>query len=350
LRLAFAADGNGIVSGNEGVAFDDIWIGERTKKVLLEHFTNAGHSASQQANDVINEIVAANDWDAISLQYHTHFPNQDPMNQQNPADLGARALYYGISDVPLTLLNGGTKEEFRFDYDATTLTESDVLVEALNDPLFAIRDLTVNITGSNLEAGVKVEALHAIPNKEITLHVVVYEKQMTFSDLTYVNVVKKMLPDAGGTRFMRAWQPGDQETRQLSWTMQNISDPSLVRVAVFLQDETTREVYQSETSDTSTAHVIPSIGYPQSDMTELNFILYPNPAKDMFNVLFEQPLTERTKLEMFNYLGTQVRELQMEPGLDRFTVDTGDLVKGIYFVRLKRDGRVMGYSRLVIMD
>jgi hypothetical protein len=84
-------------------------------------------------------------------------------------------------------------------------------------------------------------------------------------------------------------------------------------------------------------------------MTELNFILYPNPAEDMFNILFEQPLAERTTLELFNYLGIQVRELQLEPGIDRFTVETGDLVKGIYFVRLKRDGRVMGYSRLVIM-
>jgi hypothetical protein len=349
LRVAFAADGNGIVSGNEGIAFDDIWIGERSKKVLLEHFTNAGNAASQQADAVINEIVAANDWDAISLQYHTHFPNQDPMNQQNPADLGARALYYGISNVPLTLLNGGTQENLKFDYDASSLAEGDILVEALKDPIFQIKDLTVNIVGNSLEVDVQVEALHAIPNKEITLHVVAYEKQMTFNSLTYVNVVKKMLPDAGGNRFMRAWQVGDQESRHLTWIMQNVADPSLVRVAVFLQDETTREVFQSETSDTATAHVIPSVG-PLSDVTELNFILYPNPAEDMFNILFEQPLTERTKLEMFNYLGTQVRELQLEPGIDRYMIETGDLVKGVYFIRLKRDGLVMGYSRLVIMD
>jgi len=350
LRLAFAADGNGIVSGNEGVAFDDVWIGERTRKVLLEHFTNAGQLASQDADALLNEIVSANDWDAVSLQYHTHFPNQDPMNQQNQADLGSRALYYGISDVPLTLLNGGTEEKHRFDYDASTLTAEDILVEALKEPAFLIKDLSVNITGLNLKVGFMVEALQSISKREITLHVVAYEKEMTFNDHVYVDVVKKMLPDAGGTRFMRSWQAGDQETEQLSWAMQNVSDPSMVRVAVFLQDETTKEVYQAETSDTSTAHVIPSIGYPLSDMTELNFILYPNPAEDRFNIQFEQPLTERTDLELFNYLGTQVRELQMEPGTDKYTVEVGDLVKGIYFVRLKRDGRVMGYSRLVIMD
>ncbi|MCK4701554.1 MAG: PKD domain-containing protein, partial [Bacteroidales bacterium] len=55
-RIAFGADG-GALNDFDGFAFDDIWIGERSRIVLLEHFTNASDNASDIANGIINPIV-----------------------------------------------------------------------------------------------------------------------------------------------------------------------------------------------------------------------------------------------------------------------------------------------------
>src|SRR5690606_2750903 len=39
-RVAFAADSNTVLEGHEGMAFDSVWIGERGRNVLVEHFSN----------------------------------------------------------------------------------------------------------------------------------------------------------------------------------------------------------------------------------------------------------------------------------------------------------------------
>ena len=54
-------------------------------------------------------MVSADSLDMVDLQYHTSFPGADPFNAQEPYVPSSRLLYYGLLDVPYTILNGGTE-------------------------------------------------------------------------------------------------------------------------------------------------------------------------------------------------------------------------------------------------
>ncbi|NJO69662.1 MAG: hypothetical protein HC830_10590, partial [Bacteroidetes bacterium] len=100
----------------DGFAFDNITIGSRSKYVLLEHFTNNSQAKSLESNAILDEVVALQENDAISVQYHTSFPGVDTFNMHNPSDPGARVLYYGIGVTPYTLLDGGNEPKHTFTY------------------------------------------------------------------------------------------------------------------------------------------------------------------------------------------------------------------------------------------
>ncbi len=349
MRIAYGSDGNGLVF-NEGFSFDDIWIGERTRKVLLEHFTNSSDQGSREADSVLTLIAGTNARDVVDLHYHTGFPGEDPMNSDNPVDPSARTLYYGVSEVPMTILNGGNEPGLKFDYATSPLTEGVVKIGALEEPLFRIDIHSPVVSGNSLEVEVTAEGLDTVPLKEITLHVVVYEKTFDYEGQEFRNIVRKMLPNAGGTQFYRSWFPGDTSTTRFSWELENITRPGMVRVAAFLQDESSREVYQAETNDTVTAG--PTFVVPLGDPDDrgLNFILYPNPARDEFTILFEHTLTGRIRMELYNALGGLAGEYQLEPGLDRYSVYAGALNRGIYLIRLIRGDRVVGMARLAVIN
>ncbi|MBN2762207.1 MAG: PKD domain-containing protein, partial [Bacteroidales bacterium] len=113
-RMAYGSDGTAI--GTNGLSFDNFRIGERSKIVMIEHFTNAGDSISMTADSDLDMIANNNPLDIIDIQYHTSFPGADPFNEQNKVDPGTRVLYYQLSSVPVSILNGGTNHDFIFDH------------------------------------------------------------------------------------------------------------------------------------------------------------------------------------------------------------------------------------------
>jgi len=108
LRVAYGSAGpsEGNVE-NEGFAFDNIRISERTRNVLIEHFTNSQEANSPSANDIVNNIVEGAAKDALNIQYHTDYVAGDPFYIENTADPSSRVLYYGLSRVPYALYDGG---------------------------------------------------------------------------------------------------------------------------------------------------------------------------------------------------------------------------------------------------
>ena len=79
-RIAFGSnDDNPSGKTLSGFAFDDIYIGEKNRNVLVEHFTNVKSNASNQANDYLNDLyrdqmTARDSADFIAIQYHVANP------------------------------------------------------------------------------------------------------------------------------------------------------------------------------------------------------------------------------------------------------------------------------------
>src|SRR3954471_24612512 len=119
LRMAFASNGtNPPQIKYDGFAFDNFFVGEKTRNVLVEHFTNSSLPASVNGDTWINNlydqaITTRGVSDFYNIQYHIGTPNVDPLNIDNPADPAARAIYFGASQPPATIMDGILNNKFK---------------------------------------------------------------------------------------------------------------------------------------------------------------------------------------------------------------------------------------------
>ena len=341
-RIAYGSDGNSNEL-NEGFAFDNIFIGDRKKKVLLEHFTNVSVNACQAANAAVNKITGSLPADIVSIQYHTG-QGADPFYDDNPIDPGVRVLYYGVPSVPYALLDGGFEGK-AWDFKTLSPSTEDVNLRSLSDPVFSI-DLSTELNQNVFNIKATVKAKEALIGHEITVYAVVLEKSITNNDgIKYQDVMKKMLPDAAGTTYIQNWQKGDSEALNLIWNMQNVYDPEKLIAVMFIQDEGTHEVYQAASSDTTSE----STDILEKPGAENNggFILYPNPAREKITVEFHEPLKYSENLSLFTLGGSLVKSLQLAKGQKRIEVDLSDLPKGTYLIGVK--DRYANYFKRVVV-
>ncbi len=345
-RIAYASDGTAI--NNNGIAFDDIWIGERKKTVLLEHFTNTGDKNCKEADITINNLVN-NSNDVIDLQYHTSFPDGDPFYLHNQAANGTREAYYGISSVPYTLMDGGVNSAYKFDYDLKDLEKIAVDTQALKDPRFELYLKTDN-TGSSINVECALTALENIPQSYITLYIVVIEKEITQiteenEEEIYESVVKTILPNPAGTSYNKSWISGEQETENYSWTFTNVFDANEIRVVAFVQNETTGEIYQSAID---IRDYISSIYDAKYFSQELKVLVFPNPANGIAWVKFNQPMDKKCRMQLYNNIGKLVYSRWMQAGDDLYHFSTDNFNKGLYILRIVDNKGVIDVKKLII--
>lgn len=335
-------------SAADGFAVDDIRIDTRDKNVLVEHFTNNSQSESQEANTKLNELIALAKDDAIDIQYHTSFPGVDTFNIHNSADPGARVLYYGIGYPPLTLLDGGTQSEDVFDYNPDAPEKADVDILALSPALFSLKIIDSK-NQNTISGSIETTAKGSITSRQISLHIVVVEdikSQVDGSEVVYRDVVKKMLPSAGGTPFNRAWAEGDMETVNFTWDYKNVYNPQNLRLVAFLQDETSHEIFQVGVDTTSLID-----GVENNPVVTGNWkaLVFPNPVSDWLNIEFPETNDTFFKLQIISLNGKLVWEDNIQKGVSRYEMETVNFKNGVYFVRILNRNSVISTSKLVIV-
>ncbi len=346
-RIAYGSDGT--AQGNHGIAFDDFWIGERHRMALMEHFTNASNEDCEAANILLNNLANNNALNIIDLQYHTSFPGPDPFNQYNPSVPGARVFYYGLSRVPYTILNGGSTAQHRFDYDGSPLVQNTALVESLLDSKFLI-NLNSSVQGNTLHVEAEVYSRENIPATELTIHLAVIEQLVTGvtggnGETSFESVVKAMLPDAAGTTIYQEWAQGEYRYIDSEWDLQHVSDQDQLRIAAFIQNESTGEVYQVAV-DTIGTFIPLKVDDPGSSWR--SFMVYPNPAGKTAYIGFRQEIPEDITLEIYNSAGGMVQMKVIPEGTKEMEIPLEHYTEGIYMLRLMSRGQPWGTVRLTV--
>ncbi|HEX2976331.1 MAG TPA: hypothetical protein VHO68_10360, partial [Bacteroidales bacterium] len=230
-RIAYGSDGS---AAYDGVAFDDIRIGERSREVLFEHFTNVSGSLNQETNDLINTISENKGRDVINIQYHTNFPSTDPFYNQNPGDASARILFYGLVSTPYTFIDGGgDRVNFAraFDNNLIPVDSNIVTKRSLYPSDFTIA-LNPVVSNGVLSLTGSIKALRNIADiPNLTLFIAVTEKVRTDNGTAYHNVFRKFLPDAGGIKLKSSWAAGETlSVGEQAWVLKNILDQSDVEI------------------------------------------------------------------------------------------------------------------------
>ncbi|HEY5691689.1 MAG TPA: T9SS type A sorting domain-containing protein [Cyclobacteriaceae bacterium] len=356
--------------GRDGFAIDNMRIGNRTRTVLIENFTNKANPKINQSNGIIAEKFESDELRMfgqniagtrlVKVNYHVGFPRIDPFNLDNPADPSARALYYNITQTPLARLDGFKNqgaEDYFSNWGATQygirtlqLAQADLVIS------------TVVNADNGLQVDVQVIAHAPIP-ANARLHVAMLEKNVPISSLSsnkgdliitgetdFEYVLKKMLPSAIGTALETTLLPTDPP-KNFSFTWYpdkaKLYDlPDDLVVVAFLQNEDTREILQSE--------ILEPIADPPlvTGLDLASFVdrigIYPNPADAEVKIILPAPSPKEIQLQMIDQMGRVVNRSIIEKGKDSADIDTKDMAAGIYMV-LFGNGDTSVFKKVMIV-
>ena len=352
LRLVYGTDGT--EGQNFGLAVDNVRITERSRVVLLEHFTNAVHNKSIAANETVRSLAAEKPGDIVFISYHTDFPSADPFNTPNKADPAARLFYYGISSIPYSVLDGGLDGSGNFDYTISEPAFNEMMIRALSDPGFSI-EIDQEQADDQLNIQVDIASFTARENTDLSLHVAIVETTVDASvaglqgDHVYSNVLRKMLPDAGGTQLPGNWNANGTVSYNFTWDIENVYDAENLKIIVFIQDEISGEITQtgSLAGFGVPVSVIPIPVQEPGEESAIGF--YPNPVRDKLYIRINEPEGRVYNLEVFSITGNMVYSGIMTQTGGVYEFDARLLPRGTYIFAVKRDGVIKGSSRIVIM-
>lgn len=347
-RIAFASDPGTLLGLNDGFAFDNVMVGNRTRNVLVEHFSAVGYPGINQIENELYRTIYNNLYgrDVSLIQYHSdqYLPN-DPIYLLNPVDNRQRRFLYSVTNPDEVRVDG--KFGANSTSDLLNYPELEVLdIESLKDPKFKIEFLTFpniqyNGPNSGMQATIRVTALKDMPLSNYSIMATVTKDSIvTLSGHTTRAVLLANFPDNGGTTTFRRWSAGDSVEVQISLPNVNPSihpNTSLLQLVTFVQDISTnpKEIFQVETTrnlNIFTGSVdsvdVSVITLPGVEATQLK--LFPNPATQQFQVVFDAPLKGDYEWELVNALGQSLRQGKATTGTTNLQVDTDDLTAGFY--------------------
>jgi plastocyanin len=362
-RVSYGSDGTS--QNNDGIAFDDIWIGERTRKVLLEHFTNTNSKQSNDATAFVDKIISGKEKDIITVQYHTNFPDDDPFFTVNPGDASARIFSYGLSRVPYSLIDGGFSGNAYAslaDYKNASLDTNDISRRSLMDSHFNLA-VTPKINGEVLSVDCSVTASDVFSSDNLVLYLVVTEKKNSdqtgpLKDKVFLNVFRKFIPDAGGIELKKSWTKGETFSVPVqTWVVQNIKKPSDIEVIAFIQNSQTKEVYQAGSEVISTAKSSINISTPnaietapkvQPEVKEITFGMYPNPVISKLTIEFSSQLPADADIRIYDFQGAVKATYKVASGESEIVIEDISLKAGIYLIRISSGGIDLGHRKLIV--
>ena len=323
----------------EGFAFDNAFMGNRTRTVLLENFTNMnGSSQVKIQNDAIRDLVNNPTGAELTvIQYHTNFDGPDPINKANSSDPLVRSLYYGIDDNPRVAIDGTTNadnlpysEWGKVFYSQRTLNISPFSIKITIDSL--------NLDDGQLHVFAELTNIKESALDNFRVHVAVVENVVELAEeapsgeTEFYSVLRKLLPDAGGTKFTNPVEQGQTITINQSWNPTNLVnyERGAISVIVFIQDEETREVYQAARVGTS---FDPVLGVFTSDLAE-GITLYPNPADNRLTIELPARAQNSMGMSIYNAHGQLIEQLSIDVPIKQVDVNTAEYDPGVYLLRI----------------
>jgi len=316
----------------DGFAIDNVAIGDRSRLVLLEHFENTTQSSDQA--DFIKGFpsVANQESEMLKIHYRTGFGGDDLLFNDNRSDVNARALFYDITSVPRAVQDGDASEDDPYQDWAV----SDFGAKSLASPEMRISLKEIDPNDNLLQIEGTFTALRDIisADENFLIHFAVVEKLISLGGTDYEYVMKKMLPDAAGTKVDGPFMKGNEITVTVSWEKPQAYDFNELAVIAFAQNELTgnessRHVYQSGLLDVS-VNVTTGV---ESVVFSDKLLLYPNPTSEQLNLVF-QTYEEKT-IKIFDQFGKMVYDQKLLVGIQSYQVNTSEFASGVYFAQIE---------------
>jgi hypothetical protein len=365
LRIAFGSDGaNNVQQTYDGFAFDNFYVGDKVRNVLVEHFTNS-HPATVIADGVINglyqdqlDMRAAYGGmsDFHHIQYHMNQPSADPLNRDNAIDPAARALYMGASSPPFTIMDGRLDGKFNGNY--INITQVEIDRQALTDPVFLLRlDSALVNPGTVPNANNKINPVFTITaQKDFTEPLLVNVALIENAVGTSQNVLRKLLFGPDGLTLTNAWTAGSSSTINRGPIEINVPvvTPSGLTMIAWVQNKNTKEIYQSAVlaAPTKVGGVNVGVEDGPKEPTVLEQVrIYPNPANSKFSFYVPGEDAAGFEWRISDQRGVVVAKGTFDDVFDqKLDVDVAGLSNAVYIVTISGPGQEVVHHKLVVMN
>ncbi|MBN8547194.1 MAG: PEGA domain-containing protein [Ignavibacteria bacterium] len=260
---ALRVEKDGYVSETRNVVIGAFSLGEETfnlapvteqKLVIIEDFANVSCVPCVTSNRILRSLETGTllDKNVIMIKYHVSYPSpQDPFYQANKASIDTRAQFYKIFSTPTTYIDGKLKP---------VSSDSNQIKQYVDQQLGAPARFRMSIKDSTSggvlysTVNIKVLDLPQVDSNETVLHVYAVQTETSFStppgsngETLFHNVVRGFLTGSGGI-IPHLTQNGQDISFNLAIAINSGWDLSKLRIIAFLQNKTTKEIYQSAIS------------------------------------------------------------------------------------------------------
>ena len=317
-----------------------IFVSTKQRKVLQEEFTQASCPPCFIHNPDYDILLAQNriDGKVTMIKYHVGWPGVDPMNDFNAAEAEERVMSMGVTGVPCAWSDGVEVPACPsyFPGAPLCLTQQDIDSQAAIPTIFDI-DIVTSKDGNDYNLSYSVTATNDFPLTSFRVYAALIEDSIYYSsppgtngETEFPQVMRKMFPTTDGVMLppLAAGQSFSQ-----SFTTPILPDylEHMLRVVVFVEDNETRIVYQSEMTDQQIVSGIENKG-PE----ELSLKVYPQPAKGKIFVSGISKVDDILSCDIINSIGETVIPAIQVSALEG-GIDISNLRNGIYLVRLKME-------------
>jgi len=309
---------------------------------LYETFTSSTCGPCVSGNTNMDALFAANPNKWVCVKYQMSWPGSgDPYYTDEG---GFRRQYYSVIGVPMQEIDGG------FNANSNSVTQGDI-DNAYSVPSF------MNITADMILNGQKVTVNYSIDPKidfpaDARLYIAIVE-QVTHNNVgingetEFHWVMKKMLPYVTGTSvgpltsgttvsnsveytFVGSYRLPTSASDPIQHTTEHsVEDFNNLLAVVWVQNQTTKEVYQATLSSFTN-------GMNEDERNNLINSIYPNPANNQINVELNITENEIAEISIVNTLGKVLvsRNYSTTIGLNNLNLSFNNISEGIYFVKI----------------
>jgi len=245
-----------------------------TRLVLFEEFTQASCGPCASQNPAFNALLAANSAKVISIKYQTSWPGVDPMNAANPVDAQARVTYYSVSGVPWSAMDGSATTGGSYSGAPANATAAAINTRyAVAPGLALLATHTLNSTYDSVQIAVNISnstssAFSSGSSGSLKLHTVIVEEEINYAtapgsngETDFYNVMRKMLPNAGGTALADSWAIGASQTFVFNVSLPTyIANLGEIAIVAFVQDNSNKDVINAAYSAPQAVTGLPDAG------------------------------------------------------------------------------------------
>ena len=359
VRFRFALSAQAGTKTTNGFGFDRFQIYERNQVVLLEVFSSTWSRESLIVNDSIDTRPQYSGNDLIKINYFTDLANSgtdlDLINQRNTTVPGAKVAFYGVGEVP-SLVIAGDANLVDINSNPYSLLSAKLANARLDNPAFDIALNASTDARGYLIVDADFTAIKTLltGGDQFALFVAVVEPQVILSESmglylagdTIRNVMRNLLPSAAGQFESGPVVLGEVRSLEtVTWPINNLSDPSKVRVIAYAQDLNTKQIYQAASIDIATGLSDNVLGVEELP----DFRVYPNPTDREVTVEFGGGIAEDTEWIIFDQTGRAVLRGEISKGTETMTVQTSEISSGMYFMYLYAEDRKRRAKRIMVV-